>query len=137
MQDAFAYVLFAVVILGGLAAVVSLVGTGKLYDKIGENGLFRDEGRAAKPSAPEEAGVRDDEIRQMLSARNELRSHRGGEQVDVERELAALTAPAVDPELEAEVRAFVVSRNERRIARGQEPLDVDFEVARRLQGLSG
>jgi hypothetical protein len=138
MQDAFAYVLFAVVILGGLAAVFTLVGTGKLYDKIGENGLFRDEGRAAKPSAPpEEAGVRDDEIRQMLTARNELRSHRGGEQVDVEHELAALTAPAVDPELEAEGRAFVGSRSERRIARGQEPLDVESEVARRLRGLSG
>ena len=133
MQDAFAYVLFATVAVGGIAALVGLLGTGRLYERIGKDGLYRDEASAARPEPPaEEAGVREEEIRQMLAARNELRSHHGGEVVDVEAELRALTAPAVDPELEAEVRAFVISRNERRAARGQEPLDVEAEVARRL-----
>ncbi len=141
VQEAFAYVLFGVVIVGGIGALVAFVGTGKLYDEIGKNGLFEDDAPRTGPHPPggggEDAGIRDEEIRQMLSARNELRSHRGGEQVDIESELAALTRPAVDPELEAEVRAFVLSRNERRVAKGQEPLDVEAEVARRLQGLSG
>ena len=136
VQDAFAYVLFAVVVIGGLAAVWALLGTGKLYEKIGKDGLFRDEAAAGRQSAPPEAaGVREEEIRQLLSARNELRSHHGGEQVDIEAELAALTRPAVDPELEAEVRDFVESRNARRVAKGQEPLDVEAEVQRRLRSL--
>ncbi len=133
MQDAFAYVLFATVVIGGIAAIVGLVGTGRLYDRIGKGGLFRDEEHAAKPRPPADDAFRDEEIRQMLGARNELRSHHGGEQVDIETELRALTKPSADPELEAEVRAFVESRNERRIERGQEPLDVDAEVARRLR----
>ena len=133
MEDAFTYVIFAVVILGGIGAVWALVGTGKLYEKIGKDGLYRDEAGAARQAPPPEAaGVREEEIRQLLSARNELRSHHGGEQVDVEAELAALMRPAVDPELEAEVRDFVERRNARRIAKGQEPLDVESEVARRL-----
>jgi hypothetical protein len=138
VQDAFAYVLFATVAVGGIAAIVGLLGTGKLYERIGKDGLYRDEASAGRAAPPAEAaGVREEEIRQLLSARNELRGHHGGELVDVELELAALLRPAVDPELEAEVRAFVISRNERRLARGQEPLNVDEEVARRLQGLSG
>jgi len=133
VQDAFEYVLFATVAIGVIAAIVGLVGTGRLYERIGKGGLFRDEENAVRPRpAADESGVRDEEIRQMLTARNELRSHHGGEQVDIEDELRALTR-ATDPELEAEVRAFVESRNERRIARGQAPLDVDAEVARRLQ----
>jgi hypothetical protein len=134
VQDAFAYVLFATVAIGGIAALVGLLGTGRLYERIGKDGLYRDEADAARTRPPAEAaGVREEEIRQLLSARNELRAHRGGEQVDVESELLALTSPAADPELEAEVRAFVLSRNERRLARGQEPLDVEAEVARRLR----
>ena len=76
------------------------------------------------------ARERDDEIRQLLEARNERRRRRGLEPVDVEAELRALDRPAVDPSLEAEVRALVVARNERRARRGREPLDVEAEVAR-------
>ena len=54
---------------------------------------------------------------------------------DVEAELRALEAPAVDPELREEVRTLVVATNARRAARGQEPLDVDAEVDRRLREL--
>jgi hypothetical protein len=136
VQEAFGNVLFAVVILGGIAAIVGIMGTGKLYKEIGKGGLFEDEaarkanaGGAAPPMNVQE---RDEEIRQMLTARNARHARTGGAQVDIEDELASLTRPAVDPELEAEVRAFVLARNERRIEKGQDPVDVESEVARRL-----
>jgi hypothetical protein len=80
-------------------------------------------------------GERDDEIRQLLEARNARRLARGQAPVDVESELRALTRPAADPALEAEVRQLVVARNERRGRQGKEPLDVDAEVARQLREL--
>jgi hypothetical protein len=136
VQDAFGYVLFAVVILGGIGAIVGILGTGNAYKEIGKGGLFEDEpGRkaaAAGGHAAVNVAERDEEIRQMLTARNARRAATGGAQVDVEDELAALTRPAVDPELEAEVRAFVIARNERRMAKGQDPVDVEAEVVRRL-----
>ena len=54
-------------------------------------------------------------------------------EVDVEDELARLTAPAVDPGLRDEVRDLVIARNARREARGEPPLDVDAEVERQLR----
>jgi hypothetical protein len=83
--------------------------------------------------------VRDDEIRQMLEARNERRVRRGQEPLDIEAELATLVAPSAaldaDPELVAEVRDLVIARNERRVRMGKEPLDVEAEVARQLRDL--
>ena len=137
MQDAFGYVIFAVVILGSIGALVGIMGTGKLYKEIGKGGLFEDEparkAAASGGAVPVNAAERDEEIRQMLTARNARHARTGGAQVDIEDELAALTRPAVDPELEAEVRAFVLARNERRIAKGQDPVDVEAEVMRRLR----
>jgi hypothetical protein len=72
-----------------------------------------------------------------VAARNERRTRRGEPALDVEAELARLTAPAVDPELAAEVRSLVIARNERRGRAGREPLDVEAEVARQLRELSG
>jgi hypothetical protein len=132
MQEAFGVVLFVVVAVSALAAVVALVHTGRTYDDIGKGGLFEDGGTRAS-GTPD--AVRDDEIRQMLGARNARRTARGEAAVDVEDELAALTRPAADPGLEAEIRELVESRNRRRAARGQAPLDVEAEVARRLQDL--
>ena len=80
---------------------------------------------------------RDDEIRQMLTARNERRARRGEEPLDVEAELARLTKPAVDPGLELEVRQLVIARNERRLRQGKEPLDVETEIDRQLRDLQG
>ena len=79
--------------------------------------------------------VRDDEIRQMLEARNERRVRRGQEPLDVEAELARLSRPAIDPALAAEVRQLVQARNARRVRRGEEPLDVEAEVQRALDEL--
>ncbi len=86
------------------------------------------------------AAERDDDIRQMLEARNARRAARGEAPVDVEAELHALTRPGdptTDPEILEEVRALVQARNARRVARGREPLDVDAEIARQLRDLPG
>jgi hypothetical protein len=144
MQDAFGIVLFVVVGIGVVLAVVSLFTRGRLYDEIGRGGLSIGEDRDLTPrrggaAAPVNAAERDDEIRQMLGARNARRAARGEEEVDVEAELAALTRPAAasDPEIVEEVRALVNARNARRIARGREPLDVETEVERQLRDLPG
>jgi hypothetical protein len=56
--------------------------------------------------------------------------------VDVEEELAKLTAPRFDPQLEAEIRQLVIARNYRRTRAGKPALDVDAEVERETQRLS-
>jgi hypothetical protein len=134
VQDAFGYVLFAVVIVGVIVAVVTFFMSGKAYDQIGKGGFYRDD-RADMSHPPGSVNLaeRDDEIRQMLTARNTRRAAAGLEQVDVEEELARLVAPQIDAELAAEIREHVVARNARRIRRGQEPLDVDAEVARQIE----
>ena len=143
MQEAFAIVLFAVVAVGVILAIASLFTRGRLYDDIGRGGMSIGEDRDARPRGAQPAPVnpaeRDDEIRQMLEARNARRAARGEATVDVEEELHALTHPdaADDPEIVEEVRALVHARNARRIARGEEPLDVEAEVARQLRDLPG
>jgi len=145
MQDAFGIVLFVVVGVGAVIAIVSLFGRGRLYDDIGRGGMSIGEDRELRPRAPSSAAApvnvaeRDDEIRQMLVARNARRAARGEEPVDVERELHALTHPPAtdDPEVLEEVRALVEARNARRIARGREPLDVEAEIRRQLRDLPG
>lgn len=155
LQGAFGTVLFVVVVIAAIAAVVSLISRSRLYDQIGRGGLSLNEdaarggGAAARagaypalaPGAPLTPGAlereRDDEIRQMLQARNERRERRGEAPVDIEAELARLTAPApvADPQLAEEVRQLVIARNERRERQGKEPLDVESEVARQLREL--
>jgi len=144
MQEAFGIVIFVVVGISVVVAVLSLFTRGRLYDEIGRGGLSIGEDREprsrAAPPAPVDPRERDDEIRQMLEARNARRSARGEDTVDVEAELQALTRPpagAPDAELREEVRALVQARNARRVARGQEPLDVESEVERRLRELPG
>jgi len=143
MQDAFGIVIFVVVGVGAVLAIVSLFGRGRLYDDIGRGGLSIGEDRDLRPrgaaSQPVSAAERDDDIRQMLEARNARRAAQGRPTVDVEAELAELTtrAPVTDPEILEEVRTLVEARNARRIARGKEPLDVEAEIARQLRDLPG
>ncbi len=140
MQDAFAYVLFAVVGIGIVGAIVSFFFTSDAWSQIGSGGLFEDDGKgsgAPEPSSAAGLAERDDDIRQMLEARNARREARGHDTVDVETELARLTAPVFDDSLRQEVREMVVARNNRRVAKGREPLDVEAEVARRVQELGG
>src|SRR5688572_40268 len=143
MQEAFGIVIFVVVGVSAVIAVISLFGRSRLYDDIGHGGLSIGEDRDARPrgtaSSPVSAAERDDEIRQMLEARNARHAAQGRPTVDVEQELAQLTRPAAasDPEILEEVRALVEARNARRIARGKEPLDVEAEIERQLRDLPG
>ena len=135
-------IVIVVVVAGAaLVAVGMALTSGRTYDQIGRGGLSPRDGSDAPAHDPRHSGAvaareREEEIRQMLEARNELRRRRGREPLDVEAELRALSAPvAVDPGLEAEIREHVIARNERRVRRGREPLDVDAEVARRMREL--
>jgi hypothetical protein len=128
-----------VVVLAAIIAVVTVAGSGRAYDQIGRGGLSLRDGtdRPARDSAPSTAaGERDEEIRQMLAARNARRVRQGREPLDIEAELAGLSRPALDPGLATEIRQLVTARNARRIRQGKRPLDVEAEVARRLGELA-
>ena len=75
----------------------------------------------------------------MLEAKSARREARGEAPLDIEAELASLSAPDVkaDEGLREEVRQLVEARNERRARQGKEPLDVDAEVERQLRELGG
>ena len=136
MQDLFGVVIFAVVAVAAVAAVASLVGRGTLYEQIGKGALSMDgdpdRPRGAGPASAVARAEADEEIRQMLGARNARRRSRGEPELDVEAELSRLRAPAVDPALVEEVRSLVIARNARRARSGRPPLDVETEVARQL-----
>jgi hypothetical protein len=141
VEGAFGIVLVVVVVVAALVAVATLAASGRAYDQIGRGGMSLRDGAdrsAHEPSggAPSAAAERDEEIRQMLEARNARRVRRGEEPLDVEAEIAALSRPRVDAALEPEVRALVEARNARRVRRGHEPLDVEAEVARKLRELA-
>jgi hypothetical protein len=129
MEEAFAIVLFVVVAIAAVAAVWALMTSSSSYDQIGSGGLISTPQETTTSSAE-----RDAEIRQMLEARNAIRTARGEEAHDVDAELRALTG-AEDPELREEVRSLVEATNARRVARGEEPLDVEAEIDRRLREL--
>jgi hypothetical protein len=146
MQEALGTVIFVVVAVGAVIAVISLFGRSRLYDDIGRGGLsigedreLRPRGGGARAGGASSAAEREEDIRQMLEARNARRAAKGRPTVDVDEELAQLTQPAAasDPEILEEVRQLVEARNARRIARGQEPLDVEAEIARQLRDLPG
>ena len=133
--DAFGVILIAVSLLAVLAAAVSYWGSGGIYSKLGSSDLeMRREEPAATPAQAQE------EIRQMLEAKSRRREARGEAPLDVEAELAELTATvpgAGDPALREEVRQLVIARNERRLRQGKEPLDVEAEIDRQLRDLEG
>lgn len=139
MQEAFGIVLVVVVVIAVLVAVANWLAPGdSAYDHIGRGGLsLRDGSDAPVREAPPAlaAAERDEEIRQMLEARNARRLRQGKEPLDVEAEARALDRPAVDAGIAAEVRQLVLARNTRRIRQGKAPLDVEAEVARRLKDL--
>ena len=148
MQEALGIVIFVVVGVSVVIAVISLFGRSRLYDDIGRGGLsigedrdLRVGGTASGSAPPVSAAEREEDIRQMLEARNARRAAQGRPTVDVERELAELIgaggAASSDPEIVEEVRQLVEARNARRVARGQEPLDVEAEIARQLRDLPG
>jgi hypothetical protein len=130
-----------------VAAFVFIAGAGNALKQVGK-GQFSvdfdsDAPRPMRDSGAEEAsaGVREDEIRQMLEAKAYRQSARGEETLDVDSELRRLLSegtgesPGEDPQRRAEVRQLVIARNERRARQGKEPLDVEAEVKRQLREL--
>jgi hypothetical protein len=132
----FGTIIIVVSVVAILAAAVSYYGSGRLYRKVGEGDLVMGRERGPAPAAPTSAEARE-EIRQMLEAKSARRAARGEAPLDVDAELAALTAPtaAADPGLRDEVRQLVIARNERRQRQGKPPLDVEAEVERQLRSL--
>jgi len=141
MEEAFGTIVWVVAVVGAIVAVYTLVGTGRSYRDIGGGGLVRDQdgarGGEARP-ATATAAERDEEIRQMLEARNARRERRGEAPLDVDAEFAALAAPPadVDAELRDEIRQHVLARNARRVRAGEDPLDVEQEIERRVRDLT-
>lgn len=140
MQEAFGVILFVVMGVAIVAAIYAAVGSGALYKQIGRGGMSLDSDETGMRPLPQvvSQAVADEEIRQMLTAKNARRAARGQEPVDVEAEMARLKAPAgIDPALEAEIRSMVIARNARRERQGKEPLDVDAEVRRQVEDFGG
>jgi hypothetical protein len=162
VERAFVIVVAAVAIVGILGAVIALFVSHGTWESLGSDRLLMESdlrdprapgprpaaaARAAGPSDPAAIAERDEEIRQMLDARNRRRRRLGQAELDVEAELTRLTrvpAPSatetgetLDPELLAEIRQLVVARNHRRTRRGEPPLDVEAEIARQIARLNG
>ena len=139
MQGEFAAVVWIVGAIGIIAAFISLAGTGKAWEEFGKGRLVMDRDLVTGPPAGSAAALaeRDEEIRQMLEAANARRARRGEPPVDIEAELARLTAPAIDEDLRSEIRDLVMARNARRARAGKPPLDVEAEIEREIAGLSG
>jgi hypothetical protein len=147
VEAVFPIVLFAIVGLGVLGAVISLVAGRGAYDEIGSGDFSMDTPEfepGPAPGTPAARAESEAEVRQMLEAKSERRQRRGEAPLDVDAELAKLMSagpppprrgPAPDDPLREEVRQLVVARNERRERRGQEPLEVEAEVERRLREL--
>jgi hypothetical protein len=146
-MEAFGTVLIVVCVLAVVFAALSYRGTGRIYSGLGrEGGMSMDSDepglarRAAVPAAAATSPEAREEIRQLLEAKNARRQARGQAPLDVEAELASLTAPRqgeADPALREEVRQLVIARNERRERQGKPPLDVEEEVERQLRELGG
>jgi len=136
VQGAFGTVVLVVCGVGVAGAVVALLLGRRTWEDYGRNHLLMER----HPPAPAggAAGAlseRDEEIRQMLEARNARRRRRGEPELDIEAEVSRLTGPAVDDELRAEIRDLVVARNHRRARQGKPALDVEAEIERQIAAL--
>jgi hypothetical protein len=149
-ENGLSFVVFGTVAFSLVMSLLFLVTRGKdsMYDRIGEGGLSRESDfsgahQGPPPDSPAGRAEREQEIRQMLRARNERMQRRGEAPLDVDAELARLLAAEGggskerehDRGLVEEVRQLVVARNERRERQGLAALDVDAEVARTLAEL--
>jgi hypothetical protein len=145
-ENGFTFVVFGTVAFSLLMSVLFLVtkGNDSLYDQIGQGGISREEdapgGEGLQPEGGAARAEQEEEIRQMLGARNERLLRRGEPAIDIDAEVARLLQDAAPPKshdagLVEEVRQLVIARNERRLRQGLEELDVDSEVERTLQEL--
>lgn len=129
--------IWIIVIVIAVIAIAGMASSGKAWEDVGKGRLSMDHdvrpgGRSTSVAATHE---RDEEIRQMLEARNARRARRGEQPVDIEQELRRLTAPQIDPQLREEIRQLVEARNFRRARAGKPPLDVEAEIEREISQL--
>jgi len=133
MGDSLVAVVSIVVVLAGIVAIFTLVTSRRAWSDVGSGGL---EGAGdAQPSEPL-VDARDQEIHQMLGARNARRERRGEQPLDLDEELAMLLRPTAGDDVRDEVRAMVEARNRRLERSGMQPLDVDAEIERQLRELN-
>jgi hypothetical protein len=135
VQSAFLWVVLGVCVVGVVGAIIALLTSRRDWAQYGSDRLLLD---SELPRAPAAQLERDEEVRQMLQARNARRRRRGEPERDIEAELARLTALAnadADGDLRDEIRQLVIARNHRRARKGLAPLDVETEIARELAGL--
>src|SRR5262249_59568728 len=97
VQSAFPIVVFGAVALSIVMSLVFLFTRGSLYDHIGEGGLVPDRepggGHAGpEPDSPAGRAEREQEIRQMLNARNRRMVGRGQPALGSDAEVARLPA---------------------------------------------
>jgi hypothetical protein len=138
VQSAFGTVVWVVCAVGVVGALAAVILSGRTWAEYGKNHLTLDnEGERTPQGSAAAALERDLEIRQLLEARNARRRRRGEPEVDIEQEMARLSAPAIDPELRDEIRDLVVARNHRRARQGKPALDVEAEIEREIAGLHG
>jgi hypothetical protein len=142
MADLFPIVIIGISLLAIVVAVAASLASGGLYERIGRGGLSMDGHDQQRPGPqPGSAAARaeaDEEIRQLVEAKSDRRVARGQPALDVEAEIAKLTATTAAPAdegLRDEVRQLVIARNERRVRQGKEPVDVEAEVDRQLRDL--
>ena len=129
-----------VLVVALIAAAILFTRSGKALRELGGGKWAidrEDRSETSEPVGPELDPEAREEVRQMVEARDFRLKSRGEDGIDVEAEVARLTAVERGPEGElaawtVEIRQVVIANNERRKRRGQPPLDVEAEVARRL-----
>jgi hypothetical protein len=138
VQNAFGTVVWVVAAAGIVGAIAALLLNRNAWEDYGRNHMVHDHEpmHPVAPGSAAETEERDIEIRQMMEARNARRRRRGEPELDVDREVARLTAPPIDSELRSEIRDMVIARNHRRARRGEAPLDVEAETERQIAHLS-
>jgi hypothetical protein len=122
-----------------LGALAFALGAGNALRQIGKGDIAIEQEKPQQ-QAPVSGAVREEEVRQMVTARSYRREARGEEALDIEAEVERLLAGTTsslgqDQQLREEVRQLVVARNERRQRQGKEALDVEAEVERELREL--
>src|SRR5579884_635646 len=138
VQGALGTLIWVVLIVAAVIALAAMASSAKTWEDYGKNRLLMDRDvRPAPRTGVAASQERDEEIRQMLEARNARRARRGEAPIDVEQELRRLTGKTtIDPQLRQEIRELVKARNSRRARAGKPPLDVDAEVEREIARLS-
>jgi hypothetical protein len=141
VQSAFGTVVIVVCAVGAVGALVTLLLNRRTWENYDEGHLVLDSEAPRRPRPGVTAGAadaeRDEEIRQMIEARNARRRRRGEPELDAAAEIARLSPPAIDDELAGEIRDLVIARNHRRARRGEPPLDVEAEIKRQIAELQG